>query len=228
MKKYVPLRIYSVFSRGKGAVDAGVLGDFLKQRNVSAVAVTDPFSMIGWENFRKEAVNRGLKPLLGMEIRIQRMGPLLLFPRGIRGYFSLVSSFNRKTFSKMEDVIGIYIPHRVTASRAPSFMNMRKQIAPENFYLGLEWNSSRKVIDLAEKHNIPLVWAQPMKWVMNPEKYAAASAVFNHHPVSDILLGPGSGEPSPLWSDECLRCGKAVGGGRAEGHEKYLYHCIAH
>ena len=198
MKKYVPLRIYSVFSRGKGAVDAGVLGDFLKQRNVSAVAVTDPFSMIGWENFRKEAVNRGLKPLLGMEIRIQRMGPLLLFPRGIRGYFSLVSSFNRKTFSKMEDVIGIYIPHRVTSGRAPSFMNIRKQIAPENFYLGLEWNSSRKVIDLAEKHNIPLVWAQPMKWVMNPEKYAAASAVFNHHPVSDILLGPGSGE-LPLY-----------------------------
>ncbi len=198
MKKYVPLRIYSVFSRGKGAVDAGVLGDFLKQRNVSAMAVTDPFSMIGWESFRKEAVNRGMKPLLGMEIRIQRMGTLLLFPLGIRGYFSLVSSFNQKIFSKMEDVIVIYIPDRVTSSLASSFMNMRQQITPENFYLGLEWNSSRRVIDLASKYNLLLVWAQPMKWVINPEKYAVASAVFNHHPVSDILMGPKSGE-LPLY-----------------------------
>ena len=194
MKKYVPLRIYSVFSGGKGAVDAGILGDFLKQRNVPAMAVTDPFRMTGWECFRKEAAARDMKPLLGMEIRIQRMGALLLYPLGIKGYFSLVSSFNQKVFSKMEDVIAIYIPHRMCSSRAPSFINMRKQITPANFYLGLEWDSSRSVIDLAKKYNIPLVWVQPMKWVMNPEKYAVASAVFNHHPVSDMLMGPKSGE----------------------------------
>ncbi|HLP57181.1 MAG TPA: hypothetical protein VK186_00045, partial [Candidatus Deferrimicrobium sp.] len=192
--KYVPLRIYSVFSRGKGAVGAAELGDFLKQRDVPYLAVTDPFSLAGWESFRHEAVERGMKPLLGTEIRIQDIGALMLFPITVKGYFSLVASFNQKVFSKLEDVVAIYIPHRVTANRVPSFMNIRKQIAPENFYLGLEWNSSRWIVDVSQKYNIPLVWVQPMKWVMNPEKYAVASAVFNHHPVSDILMGSKSGE----------------------------------
>ncbi len=196
--KYVPLRVYSVFSRGKGAVGAGELGDFLKQRDISCLAVTDPFSMAGWEIFRKEALERGMKPLLGTEIRIQNIGDFMFFPLTVKGYFSLVSSFNQKIFSKLEDVITVYIPHRMAANRVPSFMNIRQQSTAENFYLGLEWNSSRWIIDLSKKYNIPLVWVQPMKWVMNPEKYAVASAVFNLHPVSDILLGAKSGE-FPLY-----------------------------
>ncbi len=196
--KYVPLRIYSVFSQGKGAVAPAELGDFLAQREVPAMAVTDPFSMIGWEHFRKEALSRNLKPLPAMEIRVQNLGALLLFPLDNRGYSSLVSSFNKKVLSRMENVLVVYIPHRTGARRVSAFMNIRKQIPPENFYLGLEWNSSRWVTDLAKKHNIPLVWAQPMKWVMNPESFAVASAVFNHHPVSDILMGPGSGD-LPLY-----------------------------
>ena len=192
--KYVPLRIYSVFSRGKGAVGAAELGDFLKPRDVGCLAVTDPFGMVGWESFRHEAAARGMKPLLGTEIRIQNIGALILFPINVKGYFSLVSSFNQKIFSKLEDVVAIYVPHRVTANRVPSFMNIRKQIPPENFYLGLEWNSSRWIVDAAKKYNIPLVWVQPMKWVINPEKYAVVSAIFNHHPVSDILTGAKSSE----------------------------------
>jgi DNA polymerase III alpha subunit len=196
--KYVPLRVYSVFSRGKGAVGAAELGDFLKQRDISCLAVADPFTMAGWESFRKEALERGMKPLLGTEIRIQNIGAFMLFPITVKGYFSLVSSFNQRLFSKLEDVLTVYIPHRMAANRVTSFVNIHKQVAAENFYLGLEWNSSRWIIDLSKKFNIPLVWVQPMKWVMNPEKYAVASAVFNHHPVSDILMGAKSGE-LPLY-----------------------------
>ena len=196
--KYIPLRIYSVFSTGRGAVDAGVLGDFLKQRNVPALAVSDPFSMIGWESFRKEAISREMKPLLGMEIRVRDIGAMLLYPLNTRGYYSLVSSFNQKVFPKMDDVIVVYIPNRLTAGRVSSFLNIRKQDAADNFYMGLEWNSSRKAVDLAKKYDIPLVWAQPMKWVINPETYAVVSAVFNHHPVSDILMGAAAGE-LPLY-----------------------------
>ncbi|MCP4147452.1 MAG: DNA polymerase III subunit alpha [bacterium] len=197
--KYVPLRIYSVFSKGKGAVDAHVLGDFLRQRRVGSMAVTDPFSMAAWESFRKESVERGLKPLLGMEIRIRSVGALVLFPTTVKGYLSLASSFNRKVFSKMEDVISIFVPHRISSKRSPAFASIRDQVAPGNFYLGLEWNSNRWVIDAAKKHDIPLVWAQPLKWVLNPEKYAVASSVFNHHPVSEMLMGTRAGE-LPLYA----------------------------
>lgn len=198
MMKYVPLRVYSAFSRGKGAVDAAVLGDYLKPRNISYLAVTDPFSLVGWESFHKEAAARGIKPLPGVEIRVRQTGSLLLFPLNVNGYFSLIASLNQKMFSRMEDVLVICIPRRSAASRAPSFAGIQRQVPPENFYLGLEWNSSRWVVQTAKEQNIPLVWAQPWKWVENPEKYAVASAVFNHHPVSDALTGP-RGAELPLF-----------------------------
>jgi DNA polymerase III alpha subunit len=198
MMKYVPLRVYSVFSQGKGAVDAAELADYLKAREISYLAVTDPFRVVGWESFRKEAAARGIKPLPGMEIRVQHIGSLVLYPVSVQGYFSLVASLNHKMFSKMEDVIVICIPRRSVSSRAPSFDGIRKQVAPGNFYLGLEWNSSRWVVDTANTQGIPLVWAQPWKWVENPEKYAVVSAVFNHHPVSDLLVGPKAAE-LPLY-----------------------------
>lgn len=110
--KYVPLRVYSVFSRGKGAVDARVLGEFLSQRGVPALAVTDPFMMAGWECFREEAVKYNLKPLLGIEIRLRNIGALVLYPISVKGYFSLVSSYNRKVFSAMEDVIAVCVLNR--------------------------------------------------------------------------------------------------------------------
>jgi DNA polymerase III alpha subunit len=196
--KYVPLRVYSVFSCGKGAVAASGFADFLKARDIDFLAVTDPFSVIAWESFRQEAVARQMKPLPGMEIRVQRVGSLLLYPLTLKGYFSLVASFNDKVFSKLEDVLVICIPLRTLSTGVAPFERIRRQVPPENFYLGLEWNSSRWVVDLAREQGIPLVWTQPWKWLDNPEKYAVASAVFNHHPVSDILMGSRSGE-LPLY-----------------------------
>lgn len=194
MMKYVPLRVYSVFSRGKGAVDASVFGDYLKPRGISYLAVTDPFSLVGWESFHREAAARDMKPLPGMEVRVQQTGSLLLFPINVNGYFSLIASLNQKMFSRMEDVLVICIPRRSAANRSPSFAGIQQQVPAENFYLGLEWNSSRWIVQTAREQGIPLVWVQPWKWVENPEKYAVASAVFNHHPVSDVLTGPRGAE----------------------------------
>jgi DNA polymerase III alpha subunit len=194
MMKYVPLRVYSVFSRGKGAVDASILGDYLNPRKIPYLAISDPFSLVGWESFRNEAAAREMKPLLGMEIRVQHTGSLVLYPLNINGYFSLIASLNNRTVSRMEDVLVICVPRRSVNGDISVFAGIRKQVPKENFYLGLEWNSSRWVADVAKEEGIPLVWAQSWKWVENPEKYAVASAVFNHHPVSDVLMGPAAAE----------------------------------
>jgi len=190
--KYIPLRVYSVFSRGYGAVHPVQFADFLKKKSVSSLAVSDPFTVIGWEWFRTAAVNKGLKPLLGMEIKLQRMGSLLLFPRTAEGYPPIVSSFNSKIFSAMEGVVVIFIPDsgscgERTAQRFSAIVNMQKQIPARDFYLGLEWNSNRGVVELAKKNKIPLVWAQPLKWVIHPDNYLVASAVFNHRPLPEML-----------------------------------------
>ncbi len=192
--KYIPLRVHSVFSRGKGAVHAAEFADFLKVSKVPYVALSDPFSVIGWEHFYREANTRGLKPLLGMEIKLQRLGSLVMFPINADGYFSIVSSFNTKIFSKMQNVVAILIPcstdiPRGTVQRTAAIMNIEKQVPAENFYLGLEWDSKSWMIDLAQKKKIPLVWAQSIKWIDHPRNYLVAAAVFGHRPLPEMLNG---------------------------------------
>lgn len=199
---YVPLRVYSVFSRGKGAVDASSLGDYAKANSIPALAVTDPFAMIGWESFKHEADARGLRPLLGMEVKLHHVGAILLYPRSLKGYFSLVASYNNKTFSKMEDMVAVLIPDRnalMMNGDVPMLMQVREQVGADNFYLGLDWHSKRWLLDAAQKHQIPLVWSQPLKWVDSPDKFAVASAVFNHHPIPDLLDSAGGGGELSLF-----------------------------
>ncbi len=184
---YVPLRVYSVYSRGKGAVAAGELAEFLKSRKISVLAVTDPFGMMGWESFRQEALQREMKPLPGMEIRVHGLGSLLLFPTSVRGFLSLVFSFNQRLFSRMEDILTILIPAGGWDCRFSQVEKLREKVSAENLYLGLEWHSKRGVIEIARKLDIPLVWAHPLRWVNNPEKYAVVSAVFNHQSLAEML-----------------------------------------
>lgn len=185
--KYIPLRVYSNYSQGKGAVDARELADILSSANISSLPVCDPFTLIGWENFRKEAVTRKMKPLLGMEIRLKGSG-LLLFPATSKGFFSLISSYNRKVFSKMEEVVTILIPGKGRFLREHDIKEMKEKVSGEYFYLGLEWNSSRGLIDIAGRYGIPLVWVQPLRWIRNPEKYGVVSAVFNHQSITETML----------------------------------------
>ncbi len=205
---YVPLRVYSVFSRGKGAVDAAALGGYAKANKIPALAVTDPFAMTGWEHFKHEADSCGLRPLLGMEVKLHHVGSILLFPRSLQGYFSLVASYNNKTFSKMNDMAAVLVPDRnalMMSGDTPMLMQVREQVGAENFYLGLEWHSKRWLVEAALKHQIPLVWAQPLKWVDSADKFAVASAVFNHHPIPDLMESAGSGGDLSLYGPIAYR-----------------------
>jgi DNA polymerase III alpha subunit len=197
---YVPLRVYSVFSQGKGAVGAAALAQFLEKKKIPSLAIADPFSLIGWEYFYGEAERRGLKPLLGMEARLQNAGSLVLFPTSIRGYLSLVSSLNRKNFAGIGDMAAIFIPGGgLPVNQERTLQLIRDRVGAEHFYLGLEWHSKRWLVEMAQKYSVPLVWAQPLKWTERPDPYAAAAAVFHHRPIAEILNEVGSGRDPSLY-----------------------------
>jgi DNA polymerase III alpha subunit len=189
--KYIPLRVHSVFSNGRGVVRAAELANLMKKNKLPALAVSDPFSLLGWEKFRHQASLHGLKFLPGMEVKLQKLGSLLLFPLSGPGYFSIVRSFNRKMFSRMPEVAVIFIPCSNLpggpANRAAAIRNVIRQVPEKNFYLGLEWNSKRWLVDLAATHKLPLVWAQALKWVTRPRNYLVASAIFSHRPIPEML-----------------------------------------
>jgi len=185
MMNYVPLRIYSVFSQGEGVVDPAALGDIMQKAKVPCLPVCDPMSLIGWEKFKNEADKRGLKPLLGTEIKLPEKGSLLLYPASQAGYRALVSCLNRRALpASLRDVLAVFLPSRPDNELV---RRLQARIGRENLYLGLEWHSGSWLHDMAAAAAIPLAWAQPLRWTGAAQKYAVARAVFQHRPLPEAL-----------------------------------------
>jgi DNA polymerase III alpha subunit len=184
MSGYIPLRVYSVFSQGEGAVDPASLGDLMQKAKVPYLPVCDPMSLIGWERFKDEADRRGLKPVLGTEIVLPEQGSLLLFPQSQAGYFSLVSCLNRRALPALREVLAVFLPRRPDAGFV---RRLQKKIGPDNFHLGLEWGSGQWLIALGRECAAPLAWAQALRWTGDAGKYAVARAVFRHLPLPETM-----------------------------------------
>ncbi len=179
---YLPLRVYSVFSKGEGAVEPAAFADLLQQRGLPFLPVCDPLSLIGWDRFKREADKRQMRPMLGCEIRLPEKGSLLLFPASPAGYFSLIRSLNGRKVLPLEGVLAVFLP----AVQDPRLLQkLRKKIGTENFHLGLEWKSPRWVVEWARQRQIPLVWAQPLRWTGDAGKYRSAAVVFRHLPLEE-------------------------------------------
>ena len=182
---YVPLRVYSVFSQGAGAVDAASLADIMRKAGLPYLPLCDPMALTGWEKFRDEAVKRQMRPLLGTEIILPEKGSLLLFPLSQNGYLSLVSCLNRRALpATLRDVLAVFLPRQPDAV---FLRRLQKKTGPENFYLGLEWGSGQWLREWSSGLKIPLVWAQALRWTGNAQKYAVARAVFQHLPLPQAL-----------------------------------------
>jgi len=182
---YVPLRTYSVFSQGQGAVDPAALAELMQKAGVPYLPVCDPMSLIGWEKFKKEAGARGLKPLLGTEIRLPEKGSLLLFPASAAGYLSLVSCLNRRALpAALRDVLAVLLPSRPDGDL---MRRLQAKVGRENFYLGLEWQSGPWLRELAAASGVPLAWAQALRWTGDARKYAVSRAVFQHRPLPEAF-----------------------------------------
>jgi DNA polymerase III alpha subunit len=122
--------------------------------------------------------------VLGTEIILPEKGSLLIFPLSQTGYLSLVSCLNRRALPALQEVLAVFLPRQ---SDAVFLRRLQKKIGPENFYLGLEWGSGQWLREWSSGLNIPLVWAQALRWTGNAKKYAVARAVFQHLPLPDTF-----------------------------------------
>ncbi len=189
------MRVHSVFSRGLGAVSVYENASYSFSKGLPAMALCDLHSIIGWESFFQQALKQGLKPMLGLEIRLQEMGTLLIFPRNDCGFYSLTHSLNHRVFSRYSDLLVVFISTDWSLSRVAAVLDRLKGIVkPENLYIGLEWGTKREVVLQAQHYAIPLVWAQPLKYVKNPQKFVVARSIFNHHSITENLNCMSRGE----------------------------------
>ncbi|MCX6574730.1 MAG: PHP domain-containing protein, partial [Candidatus Aminicenantes bacterium] len=114
---FVPLRIHSVYSRGKGSVTLEEAAGWAAGTRLPAAALADIGNIYGWGKWKRLAPAGGFKPLFGCELDVG--GRRFVFLVKTRdGYSNLMEIFNRREIRDAAGLIVIYVPGRESGGGA--------------------------------------------------------------------------------------------------------------
>ncbi|MDB6066158.1 MAG: polymerase [Pedosphaera sp.] len=85
---YIPLRVHSHYSFLDSTLSPAAIVNLAKQHDMAAVALTDTGNLHGAVEFALSAKQAGIKPILGVEISLDKK-PLLLYVESASGYHNL-------------------------------------------------------------------------------------------------------------------------------------------
>ena len=91
---YVPLRVHSHYSFLDSTLSPTAIVELAKSHGLWAVALTDTGNLHGAVEFAQAAKERGVKPILGAELRVGDK-PVLLYVESARGYHNLCRLLSR-------------------------------------------------------------------------------------------------------------------------------------
>jgi len=255
---FVPLRVHSVFSRGRGSVALEEVAAWASRRRLPAAALADAGNLYGWGKWKRAAAAAGVKPIFGCELEVGGRRFVFLVRRR-EGYANLVEIFNRREVRSAEGLVVIYVPE--TSSRAPlgfkaggegepAEKNREKSDGPEgktgrggpagdgpgaagsfrsamddgreagesgsrplsgrlwpheaamiadlrdkvpagDLYIGADFANFRRLITADPLADLPVVWANPLKYLTSPERLILVHAVekkIPYPPERDRLL----------------------------------------
>jgi DNA polymerase-3 subunit alpha/error-prone DNA polymerase len=219
---FIPLRIHSVYSRGKGSVTLEEALGWAGRRRIPAAALTDLGNLCGWGKWKRTAEAGGFKPLFGCELEVAGRRFVFLV-KSREGYGNLMEIFNRKEIRDASGLIVIHIPEASggkseeekkggekpgsgapLSERRPSeaalLAGLREKVPPGDLYLGADFANFEKVISLNSGETglgghvppgLPVVWANPLKYVTSPERLILLRAIeekIPYPPERDRLL----------------------------------------
>ena len=162
---FIPLRVHSVYSKGKGGATLEEVASWVFERKLPSAALTDTENLYGWGKWKRAAKKRGFTPLFGCEIEIQEKKFLFLV-RDKEGYWNLMEILNQKEIKKTEGLVVIFIPQAREEESLASLLSFSK----EDFYIGVDFFNFKRALAWARDHDLPLVWANPLKFIRNPER----------------------------------------------------------
>jgi DNA-directed DNA polymerase III PolC len=202
---FVPLRIHSVYSRGRGSVTLEEALGWVAARRLPAAALTDTGNFYGWGKWKRVAAAGGFKPLFGCELEVGGRRFVFLVRRR-EGYANLVEIFNGREVRDASGLVVIYVPDGGGKSEkgekgdkkgsvppswpdeAAMLAELREKVAPGDLYLGAEFANFRAMgtcSNFAEIgtcppspiKDLPVVWANPLKFLTNPERLILLHAI---------------------------------------------------
>jgi error-prone DNA polymerase len=170
---FVPLRLHSVYSRGKGSVTLEEASAWVSQKRLPAAALTDIENLYGWAKWKRAAEARGFRPLFGCELEIGRKQFVFLV-KSREGYWNLMEIFNARERKATDGLITILIP----GGEDIDFPEELKGCAGNgDFYLGCDFSNFQKVMTWARAHHLPVVWANPLKFITGPDRLVLLHAI---------------------------------------------------
>jgi DNA polymerase-3 subunit alpha len=180
---FVHLRTHSTYSLAEGAIKIDPLIALCQKFNMPAVAVTDSNNMYCSLEFCKASTSAGVQPIVGVVLFLTAQDKILLLAKNSIGYQNLLQLVSKAhltppiTFETLsnysagliaisgteESSIGQYIL-AANFNQAEQKTLELAAIFKDSFYLelqrhGLEAQATiePKIIDLAYKHNLPLI-----------------------------------------------------------------------
>jgi len=106
---FVPLRLHSVYSRGRGSVTLEEAAEWAKRQRLPATALADVGNIYGWGKWKRVAAGGGVRPLFGCELECS--GRRFVFLVKTReGYSNLMEIFNRREVRDASGLVVIYVP----------------------------------------------------------------------------------------------------------------------
>jgi len=106
---FVPLRVHSVFSKGKGGLTVAEAVSWAVERGLPAAALTDIGNFYGWGKWKRAAAGAGIKPVFGCELEIGGRRFVFLV-KSREGYWNLMEAFNRKEVRSADGLVALYFP----------------------------------------------------------------------------------------------------------------------
>lgn len=162
---FVPLRLHSVYSRGKGSVTLEEAAGWAGRRRLPAVALADAGNIYGWGKWKRVAAGGGVKPLFGCELEVGGRRFVFLV-KARQGYSNLMEIFNRKEVRDASGLIVIYVPEGrrdeakterredgtgtdktgAWASEAAMLTDLHEKVAPGDLYVGADFANFRRIL----------------------------------------------------------------------------------
>jgi DNA polymerase-3 subunit alpha/error-prone DNA polymerase len=106
---FIPLRVHSVYSKGKGGATLEELAWWAAQKKIPAVALSDIENLYGWAKWKRAAKAAGFSALFGCEVEVG--GERFLFlVKSQEGYGNLMEIFNRREIKNADGLVTIFIP----------------------------------------------------------------------------------------------------------------------
>lgn len=212
---FVPLRIHSVYSRGRGSVTLEEASGWAAAQRLPAAGLADIGNIYGWGKWKRVAPANGYRPLFGCELEVGgRRFVFLVKTRA--GYSNLMEIFNRREIRDTSGLVVIYVPGE-KGDTSPGYVSpsngtgesegggvsegaclaeLRGKVAPGDLYIGAEFGNFQRL----RESDLPIVWANPVKYLTSPERLVLLRAIEKkvpYPPERDRLLakvrifGPG-------------------------------------